>query len=159
MKTSQKCGLYSEHIFIEIWHNGLDFGNTYPIFKLDQDIYINTLMEVHEVWHKTMASRVHTRFKRETLLVFDATWPLFELDQDINKQTLWKSFMQNVASRGHTRFWSSDLVFDPTWPIFKSDREIIKINILVKFHEDWSQVVTSRAHSSFWRNLTLLTSF
>ena len=48
------------------------------------------------------------------------------------------------GEQGFEEIWPSDLVFKLTWPIFKYDWDIIMLNILVKFHEEWSKTVASR---------------
>ncbi|KAH3730995.1 hypothetical protein DPMN_056999 [Dreissena polymorpha] len=40
-------------------------------------------------------------------------------------------------------------VFSPIWTIFELVRDINKTNVLIKFHDDWAKIVTSRV---FTRN-------
>ncbi|KAH3876449.1 hypothetical protein DPMN_000292 [Dreissena polymorpha] len=90
--------------------------------------------------------------------VFQPTSIIFELIQDIIKMNILTKFHEdqaiNVASRVLTRFFYSDIrknappigshIFQANVTIFEVIQDIIEINILTKFHEDWTINVPSR---------------
>ena len=90
--------------------------------------------------------------------VFQAKVTIFELIQDISGTNLLSKFHKdrkiNVASRVLTRFYYSHIrknapppgghVFQPTGIIFKLIQANIGMNLLTKFHEDWTINVALR---------------
>ncbi|KAH3852498.1 hypothetical protein DPMN_095008 [Dreissena polymorpha] len=122
---------------------------------------MNLLTEFHEDRTINVASRV----KNAPPLgghVFQANVTIFELIQDIVKTNLLTIFHQdwtiNVASRVLTRFYYSHIlknspppgghVFQPTGIIFELVQDIIGMNLLTKFHEDWTINVASRVRNA-----------
>ena len=53
-------------------------------------------------------------------------------------------------TQSFSKIWPSDLVFDPTWHIFKLGQDFIKLNILTKFHDDYTENVASKAYTRFF---------
>ena len=53
-------------------------------------------------------------------------------------------------TQGFSNIWPSDLVFDQIWPIFELIWDFIKKNILIKFHDNQTKNVASRAHTRFF---------
>ncbi|KAH3795520.1 hypothetical protein DPMN_149075 [Dreissena polymorpha] len=94
------------------------------IFELVQDIIeTNLLTKFHDDWTINVASRVLTSKNAP---------PLFHDDRKIN-----------VTSRPCPR---GGHVFQPTGIIFELLQDIIGMNLLTKFHEDWTINVASRVH-------------
>ena len=63
------------------------------------------------------------------------------------------------CTQGFSTIWPSDPVFDPTQPIFKLVKNFIKTNILIKFHNNPTENVASRAYKNFFQDLTYWPSF
>ncbi|KAH3818483.1 hypothetical protein DPMN_120204 [Dreissena polymorpha] len=101
------------------------------IFKLIQDIIeTNLLTKFHEDWTINVASRVLTRKNAPP-----PWWPY----RTINVASIEKN---DPSPGGH--------VFQPTGIIFELVQDIIGMNLLTKFHEDWTIDVASRVH--LWKN-------
>ena len=57
------CPLESTQGFSKIWPSDLVFDPAWPTFELGLDIMIiSILIKLHELWIKTVPSRVYTRF-------------------------------------------------------------------------------------------------
>ncbi|KAH3696564.1 hypothetical protein DPMN_084040 [Dreissena polymorpha] len=122
-------------------------------------------------WTINVASRVLTRFYYSHIRkntpknapppgghVFQPTGIILEFVQDIIGMNLLTKFHEdqtiNVASRVLTRFYYSHIrknapplgshVFQANVTIFELIQDIIDINLLTKFHEDWTINVSSR---------------
>ena len=87
-------------------------------------------------------------------LVFDQTWPIFNSSETSSRQTFWQSFKiirQKMwpleCAQGFSKIWPSDLVFHLPWPIFELVQYFIKTNILINFHDYWTENVVSRAYT------------
>ncbi|KAH3846394.1 hypothetical protein DPMN_088695 [Dreissena polymorpha] len=110
-------------------------------------------------FHRTI--NVASRVKNAPPLgshVFQAKVTIFELISRYHWDTSSEQFHEdrkiNVASRVFTRFYYSNItkngpppgghVFQPTGIIFELAQDIIGINLLTKFHEDWTINVVSR---------------
>ena len=89
-------------------------------------------------------------------LVLDLTWSIFKLVRDFIKSNILtkfhESWIENVASRAYTRFFS-DFTW---WPSFWRDithfrtRSIFhQTNILIKLHESQTENVAFRAYTRF----------
>ena len=65
---SKLCRLEGTEGFSKIWPSDLDFDLAWPSFKSDLDIMIinnltiNNLTKFHELWIKTVPSKMYTRF-------------------------------------------------------------------------------------------------
>ncbi|KAH3822824.1 hypothetical protein DPMN_124615 [Dreissena polymorpha] len=95
--------------------------------------------------------------------VFQAKVTIFQLIQDITGTNHLSKFHEdrkiNIASRVLTKFYYSHIwknapapgghVFQPTNIIFKLVQDIIEMNLLTKFHEDWTINVASRVLTRF----------
>ncbi|KAH3861076.1 hypothetical protein DPMN_024004 [Dreissena polymorpha] len=55
----------------------------------------------------------------------------------------------NQQTNRHGKNSMSHTTISPTWTIFKLVRDINETNVLIKFHDDWAIIVTSRV---FTRN-------
>ncbi|KAH3738298.1 hypothetical protein DPMN_044931 [Dreissena polymorpha] len=152
-------------------HGGHGFQPTGIIFELVQDIIgRNRLTGFYHDRTINVASRVLTRFYYSHIRknaphlgsnVFKAKVTIFKLIQDIIGTNLLTKFHKdrkiNVASRVLTRFYYSHIgknapppgnqVFQPTG-IFELVQDIIGINLLTKFHEDWTINVASRVKNA-----------
>ena len=51
------------------------------------------------------------------------------------------------CTHGFTKIKPCDLVFDSTIPILNYGLISIRINILTKFHEDWTKTMPSRVYT------------
>ena len=109
---NQTCAFRRLHVFSMIWPRDLIFHPTWPSFKLDLDfIGTNILTKFHELWIKTVPSRVYTRFSTiwPGNLVFDPTWPSLELDLDFIVTDILTKFhelwINIVPSRVYTRLF------------------------------------------------------
>ncbi|KAH3822348.1 hypothetical protein DPMN_124125 [Dreissena polymorpha] len=137
---------------------------------------MNLLTEFHEDRTINVASKMLTRFYYSLIKpykekcpapwrpCFPANETIFELIQYIIKTNLLTIFHQdwtiNVASRVLTRFYYSHIrknapppggnVFQPTGIIFELVQDIIGMNLLTKFHEDWTINVASRVLTRFY---------
>ncbi|KAH3800086.1 hypothetical protein DPMN_153711 [Dreissena polymorpha] len=123
-------------------------------------IGMNLLTEFHEDQTINVASR--EKCPAPWQHVFQPNVTIFELTQDIIKTYLLTIFHQdctiNVASRVLTRFYYSHIrknapppggnVFQPTGIIFKLVIDIIGMNLLTKFHKDWTINVASRVKNA-----------
>ena len=59
----KRCPLESTKGFSKIWPSDLVLDPTWPSFELDQDIMIiSILIKFHELWIKTVPSKVYTMF-------------------------------------------------------------------------------------------------
>ncbi|KAH3775328.1 hypothetical protein DPMN_176729 [Dreissena polymorpha] len=143
------------------------FQPTGIIFELVQDIIgMNLLTEFHEDRSKNVASRVKNAPPLGSH-IFQASVIIFELIQDIIKTNLLTIFHEdwtinvasrNVASRVLTRFNHSHIrknapphfghVFQQTGIIFELFQDIIGMNLLTKFHEDWTINVAFRVKNA-----------
>ncbi|KAH3883284.1 hypothetical protein DPMN_007239 [Dreissena polymorpha] len=113
-------------------------------------IGINLLTKFHKDWTINVASRVLTRKNSPPLdsHVFQANVTIFKLIQYIIEKT-------NVASRVLTRknaLPPGGHVFQPTCIIFELFQDIIEMNLLTKFHEDWTINVASTIYSHIRKN-------
>ncbi|KAH3862144.1 hypothetical protein DPMN_025107 [Dreissena polymorpha] len=92
-------------------------------FANSSDIYITTLfIKFQDDWAKNVTSRVH---------VIQPTGTIFQLNSRI------KETNKNAPpNSGH--------IFSPIWTIFELVRHINKTNVLINFHDDWANIVTSR---------------
>ncbi|KAH3873374.1 hypothetical protein DPMN_036608 [Dreissena polymorpha] len=89
---------------------------------------------------------------------------IFELNRHIQKTHVLTKFHEewtkNVSSRVFTCFHYIHIektapppgghVFSPIWTIFELIRDINETNVLTKFHDDWTKIVTSKV---FTRNI------
>ncbi|KAH3825304.1 hypothetical protein DPMN_127178 [Dreissena polymorpha] len=136
----------------------------------------NILTKFHEDRNINMASRVLTRIyyshnrKNAPPLgghVFQQAGIVFELVQDIvemnlltkkNAPPLGSHVLENkknVASRALTRKNApppGGHVFQPTGIIFQLFQDIIGVNLVTKFHEDWTINVASRVLTRFYNS-------
>ncbi|KAH3854469.1 hypothetical protein DPMN_097011 [Dreissena polymorpha] len=133
------------------------------IFKLVQNIIeMNLLTKFHEAQTINVASRPYKE-KCPPLgsHVFQANVTIFELIQDIVETNLLTKFHEdwtiNVASRELTRQMChirknaptpGSHVFQPTGIIFELVQDINGMNLLTKFHKDWTINVTSRVKNA-----------
>ncbi|KAH3864628.1 hypothetical protein DPMN_027651 [Dreissena polymorpha] len=129
-------------------------------FRIQNIIGTNLLTKFHEDRKINVASRVLTRKNAPPpgSHVFQPTGIIFELVQDIIGMNLLTKFHEdrtvNVASRVLTRFYYSHIrknapplgshFFQANIIIFELIQDIIAINLLTKFHEDWTINVASR---------------
>ncbi|KAH3889155.1 hypothetical protein DPMN_013205 [Dreissena polymorpha] len=125
--------------------------------KTPNVIGTNLLTKFHEDRKINVASRVKNAPPPGSH-VFQPTSIILKLFQDINKNNLLTKFHEhrtvNVASRVLTRFYYSHIrknapplgshVFQGNIIIFKLIQDIIEINLLIKFHGDWTINVASR---------------
>ncbi|KAH3824447.1 hypothetical protein DPMN_126283 [Dreissena polymorpha] len=110
------------------------FQPTGVIFKLVQDIIgMNLLTKFHEDWTINVVSRVKNAL------------PLSSHKNHLSK---FHDKKINVASRVLTRFYYSRHVFQPTGIIFELVQNIIGMNLLNKFHEDWTINMVSRVKNA-----------
>ncbi|KAH3859180.1 hypothetical protein DPMN_101896 [Dreissena polymorpha] len=155
------------------------FPPTGTILKLIQDIIgTNRLTKFHDDRTMNVASRVLIRKNAPPPggHVFKTTETIFEIIQDIIGTNLLTKFHEdrkiNVASSMLTRFYYSHIkknasppgghVFQPTGIIFLLVQDIIGMNLLTRFHEDWTINVASRVKNApplgshvFQANLTI----
>ncbi|KAH3834328.1 hypothetical protein DPMN_107651 [Dreissena polymorpha] len=142
------------------------FQQTETIFKLSLAIIkINVQTKFHEDWTINVTPRVLTS---KTALppgghVFLLILTIFKLNcriQEINVLTKFhEDWTKNVTSRAFTCFHYIHIektapspgghVFSPIWTIFKLVRDINETNVLIKFHDDWAKIVTSRMFTRF----------
>ena len=127
---SNLCPLECTQGFSKIWRSDLVFDLTWPSFDHDLDVMmIDILTKFHELWIKTVPSRVYTSWK-------------------VNRWTL-EHLVRHGRPQGFSKIWRSDLVFDLTWPSFDHDLDVMMIDILTKFHELWIKTVPSRVYTSW----------
>ncbi|KAH3727758.1 hypothetical protein DPMN_053701 [Dreissena polymorpha] len=131
----------------------------FTIKKRDKTDIIGTnlLTKFHEDRKINVASR-EKNAPPLGIHVFQANVAIFKLIQDIIETNLLIKFHEdwtiNVASRVLTRLYYCHLrknapplgghVFQPTGIIFELVQDIIGMNLLTKFHEDWTINVASR---------------
>ena len=154
--------------FSMIWPTDLVFDPTSPIFKLDWDLVkMIKLRKFDEDWTKTLASRVFTRFSHD-LTYWPSFWPnitniwtwLRYCQDDLSEQVWWrldKKLWSLECSQGFSMIWPTDLVSDPMSPILELDWDIVKMIILSKFDEDWTNTLASRVFTRFFPWFDLLT--
>ncbi|KAH3825951.1 hypothetical protein DPMN_127838 [Dreissena polymorpha] len=108
----------------------------------------NLFTKFHDDWAKNVTSRVH---------VIQLTATIFQLNSCIKETNVLTKFHENwaknVTSRVFTCFPSIHIeknapptgghVFLPIWTIFELVQHINKTNVLINFHDDWAQIVTS----------------
>ncbi|KAH3734890.1 hypothetical protein DPMN_041341 [Dreissena polymorpha] len=154
--SREKCPAPGGHVF----------KATKTIFELIQDIIgTNLLTKFHDDRKINVTSRVLTSGGH----VFQPTGIIFELVQDIIGMNLLTQFHEdrtiNVASRirknapplgGHV-FQANEKCLTPgghvlkiTGIIFELVQDIIGMNLLIKFHEDWTINVASRVLTRFY---------
>ena len=63
------------------------------------------------------------------------------------------------CSEDFSTIWPTDLVNELLWPILELDQDIVKMNILCKSDEDWTQTVVSGVFTRFFYDLTYWASF
>ncbi|KAH3809725.1 hypothetical protein DPMN_138101 [Dreissena polymorpha] len=122
--------------------------DTHLLTKFYDDQTINVASRFHEDRTINVASRVLTSHIQKNAPppgghVLKATGIIFELFHDDRKI--------NVASRVLTRKIASPSgghVFQPTGIIFELVQDIIRMNLLTKFHVDWTINVASRVKNA-----------
>ncbi|KAH3713336.1 hypothetical protein DPMN_073126 [Dreissena polymorpha] len=109
-------------------------------FNKPQAINLTNLRtKFHEYWAINVTSRVLTS-KAETIVLtkFHEDWT--------------KNFTSTCFHYTHIERCApppSSHVFSPIWTIFELFRDINETNVLIKFHDDWANILTSRV---FTRN-------
>ena len=80
--------------------------------------------------------------------------PVLTLSEILSRTSFWASLKlfglkmwPLKCPQGFSIIWSCDLLFDPTWPSFELDQDIVKMIILSKSDEDWTNTVASIACS------------